>query len=234
MADDDSLKTLSAQPECRVAWGIVSKGESRLPASIAIIAAIALYWALPERYTIGPTWLMPTLELSILLPLTLSSPRRVAHEGRFQQTLAIAMIAIVNVANLASLVSLIYMLLYHGRQVTGPELVFSSLEIWLTNVIVFALWYWEIDRGGPDQRTHNNHSSPDFLFPQMSTPGCSKIDWTPHFVDYLFIAFTNATAFSPTDAMPLTITAKMLMLAQSVISLVTVILVAARAVNILS
>jgi len=104
----------------------------------------------------------------------------------------------------------------------------------LTNVIVFALWYWEIDRGGPDQRALKNHTAPDFLFPQMSTPGCSKPEWAPRFVDYLYIAFTNATAFSPTDAMPLSATAKMLMLAQSIISLVTVTLVAARAVNILS
>jgi uncharacterized membrane protein len=90
-----------------------------------------------------------------------------------------------------------------------------------------------MDRGGPDQRLLENHSAPDFLFPQMSTPGCSKPDWTPSFIDYLYLAFTNATAFSPTDAMPLTSVAKALMLSQSVVSLVTITLVAARAVNIL-
>jgi uncharacterized membrane protein len=234
MLEDESAKVLMEKPEYRMAWGVVSPGESRWPASIAILVAIALYWALPERYTIGPSWLLPILELCVLLPLSLSAPRRVAHEGQLQQALAIAMIAIVNVANLASLVLLINMLLYHGKQVSGPELLFSSMGIWLTNVIVFALWYWEIDRGGPDQRAHENHATPDFLFPQMSTPGCSRLNWTPAFIDYLYLAFTNATAFSPTDAMPLTYSAKMLMLAQSVVALVTVTLVAARAVNILS
>lgn len=218
----------------RIAWGVKSNGEHRWPASAAILVAMALYLALPARYTMGPPWIIPLLELSILLPLSLTAPRRVAHEGRLQQVSAIAMIAIVNIANLASLILLVHMLLYHGKQVTGPELLYSSLGIWLTNVIVFALWYWEIDRGGPDQRAHENHPSPDFLFPQMSTPGCSRLDWTPLFIDYLYLAFTNATAFSPTDAMPLTPSAKMLMLAQSAISLITVTLVAARAVNILS
>jgi uncharacterized membrane protein len=195
---------------------------------------MALYLALPTRYTIGPPWLMPLLELAVLVPLSISSPRRVAHEGRVQQILATVMIAIVNIANLASLVLLVDRLIYHGRLVTGTELIFSSAGIWLTNVIVFALWYWEVDRGGPDQRAHDEHGAPDFLFPQMSTPGCSELDWAPKFIDYLYLAFTNATAFSPTDVMPLTHTAKILMLGQSAISLITITLVAARAVNILS
>ncbi len=217
-----------------LAWGVKSKGEHRWPASVAILVAMALYLVLPDRYTIGPPWLMPLLELSILVPLSITVPRRVAHEGRPQQILAIAMIAIVNVANLASLVLLVNMLLYHGKLVTGPELIYSSLGIWITNVLVFALWYWEIDRGGPDRRAREKRSAPDFLFPQMSTPGCSRIDWAPIFIDYLYVAFTNATAFSPTDVMPLTPLAKMLMLVQSAISLLTITLVAARAVNILS
>jgi len=218
----------------RLAWGVPSKAESRWPASAAIAVAIILYLTLPERYTAGPSWLMPALELAILVPLTLKSPYRVAREGRLEQALAVALIAIVNVHNLASLVLLVDRLLYHGSKVTGPELLWSSLGIWLTNVIVYALWYWEIDRGGPHQRVHENHSAPDFLFPQMNTPGCSKPDWTPGFVDYVYLAFTNATAFSPTDAMPLTPVAKALMLSQSVVSLVTISFVAARAVNILN
>ena len=229
--DNDRLKD---DPDYLIAWGVASKGEHRWPASLAIVVAMSLYLALPNRYTIGPAWLMPLLELAILVPLSISTPRRVAHEGRLQQILAVVMIAIVNVANLASLVLLVRTLIYHGGQVTGTELIFSSLGIWLTNVIVFSLWYWEIDRGGPDQRAHEIHSGPDFLFPQMSVPGCSKLDWTPSYIDYLYLAFTNATAFSPTDVMPLTPTAKILMLAQSAISLITITLVAARAVNILS
>jgi len=218
----------------RLAWGVPSKGEHRWPASLAIIAAMALYLTLPHRYTIGARWIMPLLELAILIPLSISSPRREAHEGKLQRLAATVMIAIVNIANFASLVLLVNTLIFHGAQVTGTELIFSSAGIWLTNVLVFALWYWELDRGGPDERAHYKHQAPDFLFPQMSTPGCAELDWSPRFVDYLYVAFTNATAFSPTDVMPLTPTAKALMLSQSAISLITITLVAARAVKILS
>jgi len=234
MVEDDATDLAMSDPAYRVAWGISSRIEHRWPASIAIIAATGLYLSLPERYTIGPTWLVPILELSILLPLSISAPRRIPQEGRLQQILAIVLIAVVNVANLGSLARLVNMLVWHGKELAGSELLFSALRIWLTNVIVFALWYWEIDRGGPDQRAHAKHGCPDFLFPQMSTPGCSRLDWCPGFIDYFYLAFTNATAFSPTDAMPLTPQAKMLMLAQSAISLVTITLVAARAVNILN
>jgi hypothetical protein len=101
-------------------------------------------------------------------------------------------------------------------------------------VIVFGLWYWELDRGGPSARHDPHHREPDFLFPQMATPGSARPDWAPGFLDYLYVSFTNATAFSPTDTMPLTPLAKSLMAVQSAASLLTVALVAARAVNILS
>ena len=234
MAKDIPDKDFKNEPaEVIAAWGVPSKVETRWNASIAIVFAMLLYLLLPERYTLGPSWLMPVLELSVLVPVSFSAPKRVAHEN-FLKTLAIAMIAIVNVANFISLSLLLEMVIYHGKEVSGPELLFSAVEIWLTNVIVFGLWFWEIDRGGPDQRTHLNHSRPDFLFPQMSTPRCTVPDWTPQFLDYLYLAFTNATAFSPTDVLPLTPVAKTLMLGQSIISLVTITLVAARAVNILS
>ena len=109
----------------------------------------------------------------------------------------------------------------------------TAIQIWLTNVIVFGLWYWELDRGGPGARCRENHREPDFLFPQMSTPAAAPPSWAPRFLDYLYVAFTNATAFSPTDTLPLTAWAKVLMAIQSLASLLTVALVAARAVNIL-
>ncbi len=230
-ADDEQCKAASAED---AAWGVASSVEHRWPASVSILLAMSLYLMLPARYTVGPPWLMPALEVAILLPVSISAPQRHAKEGRLSQILATAMIAIVNVANLASLILLIDRLLYHGKLVSGPELIFSSLGIWVTNVIVFALWYWEIDRGGPDQRTKKDHEAPDFLFPQMTTPGCAPPNWTPKFEDYMYLAFTNATAFSPTDVMPLTSTAKALMLSQAAISLITITLVAARAVNILN
>lgn len=230
----DQTEEISSDISAKLAWGVPSRAESRYPASVAVCIAILIYILLPERYTLGPNWLIPFLELSILVPLTVGAPRRVRNEGKIRQALAIVTIAVVNIANIVSLVLLLRMLIFHGKQVSGQELLFSSLAIWITNVVVFALWYWELDRGGPDQRTHPDHRNPDFLFPQMATPGCANSAWTPSFLDYLYVSFTNATAFSPTDVMPLTSTAKMLMLAESTTSLVSITLVAARAVNILS
>lgn len=143
-----------------------------------------------------------------------------------------ALIALITVANVVSLTELIHALLY--RSVGGGRfLVYASVPIWLTNVIVFGLWYWELDRGGPAARQQSHHRQPDFLFPQMSTPG-SAPGWVPDFLDYLYTSFTNATAFSPTDTMPLTAWAKLLMMLQSLASLVTVAVVISRAVNILN
>jgi len=189
---------------------------------------------LPGKFTLGPTWLMPLLELIILIPLTVVAPRRLPNENRLKQGMAIASIAIVNVANFASLYLLIRTLLYNGKSVEGTQLLYSSLAIWATNIIVFGLWYWEIDRGGPDDRLEADHGPPDFLYPQMTAPGCTYEGWSPRFLDYLYVAFTNATAFSPTDTMPLTPMAKVLMMLQSSCSLATIAIVASRAVNILS
>jgi uncharacterized membrane protein len=146
--------------------------------------------------------------------------------------IGISLVALITVANVVSLAELLHALLY-GSKAGGRPLVYASVPIWLTNVIVFGLWYWELDRGGPATRQLIRHRGPDFLFPQMSTPGCSP-GWTPSFLDYLYTSFTNATAFSPTDTMPLTDWAKLLMMLQSLASLVTVAVVVSRAVNILS
>lgn len=204
-----------------------------MPASLAVLLAAGLNFILPGRFTLGPNWLMPVLELLILIPLTLVAPRRLPHENRFQQWMAVASIAVVNVANFASLFLLIRTLIFNAKSVDGEQLLYSSVVIWATNIIVFGLWYWEIDRGGPDDRLREDHSAPDFLYPQMISPGCTTEDWEPLFIDYLYVAFTNATAFSPTDTMPLTPVAKILMMLQAVCSLATIAIVASRAVNIL-
>jgi uncharacterized membrane protein len=227
------------------AWGTPAHGEPRWPASLAILAALALYITLDVRFQLpfGPPalrpierWLTPALEMALLVPLSLRAPRRHPNEPKWARIAAVALIAVVNLSNVISLALLVNGLL-HGSSDLGPNpgsvLFFSAINIWLTNVIVFALWYWELDRGGPDERSSPQHREPDFLFPQMSTPGCAPQGWRPHFVDYLYVSFTNATAFSPTDTMPLTRWAKLLMLAQSLASLLTIAMVAARAVNIL-
>jgi len=220
-------------PKQAKAWGVAAKSEPRWPASLAVLIAAALNFELPARYTMGPSWLEGALVIVILIPLTLAAPRRLPEERRWQQFLAVALIAVVNLFNVSSLVLLIHELVTDAKSITGSHLLVSALVIWVTNIIVFALWYWELDRGGPDARLKSSHGAPDFLFPQMITPGCTESDWTPSFLDYVYVAFTNSTAFSPTDTYPLTPWAKALMTLQAVVSLIAIAIVASRAVNIL-
>ncbi|HET9059909.1 MAG TPA: hypothetical protein VFN61_08310 [Acidimicrobiales bacterium] len=215
------------------AWGVRSTHEPRWPAVVAVGAAMALQWVLPDTVItgLGPRWFIPSLEGAFALALLAASPDHSKQNARLRMA-SIAMIGIVNVANLVSLGELVVRLVNGTTHAAGRALVFASLPIWLTNVIVFGLWYWELDRGGPAARLRAEHRAPDFLFPQMSTAG-AKPGWAPNFVDYLYTSFTNATAFSPTDTMPLTTWAKLLMMLQSFASLVTVALVFSRAINIL-
>jgi uncharacterized membrane protein len=224
---------MSITKENKPAWGVVARTEARWPATLAVIAAIVLYLTLPNRYVFGPRLALPILEAVLIIPLSLAAPNRTINETRWQRWAAIALIAIMNVATVGSLALLIDRLL-HGGKLVGSNILFGAFEIWLTNIIVFALWYWELDRGGPDERSMPSHRQPDFLFPQMINPECTVAHWSPGFLDYLYVAYTNATAFSPTDTLPLTPMAKTLMMIQSLASLVTVVLVAARAVNILT
>jgi hypothetical protein len=206
--------------------------EPRWPASLAVTAALLLYMTLPGKLTIGPGWVIPALEGALLIPLTVRAPYRHREEVRLVRSASLLLIALVNLANVASLALLVHVVLT-GGVVTGRQLVFSGIQIWLTLILVFALWYWEVDRGGPTIRGHADQRSPDFLFPQMATHELGQTDWMPGFVDYLYLSFTNATAFSPTDTMPLTSRAKVLMLIEALASITTVVMVAGRAVNIL-
>ncbi len=218
----------------RVAWGLPSASEHRWPASLAVVAAIVLQVVLPNRViqVLGPRWLLPALEGALLLALVIANPGRIDRESSALRAMSLALIAVITAANIIAIGELVDALLEH-TQAAGRTLVYASIPIWLTNVIVFGLWYWEIDRGGPAARRRPNHRRPDFLFPQMSNPG-SAPGWTPDYLDYLYTSFTNATAFSPTDTMPLTAWAKLLMMVQSLASLLLVALVVSRAVNILN
>jgi len=173
---------------------------------------------------------------SFLIPLFISAPRRHKNEQSWQRLLAILVIVVINIYNIFSLGILIDVLThphkYHA--LNGEQLLITAAQIWLTNVIVFGLWYWELDRGGPAARCKTHHRYPDFLYPQMVTPEATSEHWVPKFIDYLYVSFTNATAFSPTDTMPLTHWAKLLMMIQALASFVTVALIAARAINILA
>lgn len=207
--------------------------EATWEATLAIIIALLLQLALPDNLVLGPRWVLPVMEAALLAPLLLTAPRRHSLESKWARRLAISLIALINVANVASLALLAYYLVSGGKA-QGKALILYAIAIWLTNVILFSLWYWEVDRGGPGARTHAVQRHPDFLFPQMTKPELAPRGWRPRFLDYAYVSLTNAAAFSPTDTMPLTPLAKGLMGVQSIASLVTVALVAARAVNILS
>jgi hypothetical protein len=214
-------------------WGERAKSEPRWPATLAVSAAVALYFALPDKLItgLGPRWLVPALEGVLGAALLIANPR-LSRESRRLRPLAISLIALVNLANVVTLGELVHELL--AVHVHGRDLIYASVPVWVTNVLVFALWYWELDRGGPVARLETTRRQPDFLFPQMTAPDATVPDWSPGFIDYLFTSFTNATAFSPTDTMPLTPWAKILMMIQSLASLLTVALVVSRAVNILN
>jgi uncharacterized membrane protein len=202
------------------------------PAQVTVLAAIALQFVLPDRLTVGPVWLIPGLEGVLLIGLFFATPNMLEFEHPRRRRLALGMIAFVSAGNIYGLVELSKFLL-HTTVVQGPHLLISGIVIWLTNFLIFGLWYWELDRGGPGKRASGDDLVPDFLFPQMSDDTIEPRDWRPRFIDYLYVSLTNATAFSPTDTMPLTPMAKSIMGVQSLVSLVTLGLIVSRAVNIL-
>lgn len=211
-----------------------ARPEPAWPAALAVIAAILLQVTLPGRLTVGPTWLLPTLEGLLLLGITAVARPMIEADHPRRRYAALAMVGFVSAANVVSLGLLTHNLL-HKHVANGHELIISGMVIWLTNVLIFGLWYWELDRGGPGRRALGQAEAPDFLFSQMGDAlPYSPDDWAPNFVDYLYLSLTGATAFSPTDVLPLSNQAKILMGVQGVISLVTLGLVISRAVNILT
>ena len=209
------------------------EGESRWPAAIAVVVAIVLQLRLPENLSLGPTYMVPILAVVLLVPLIVFNPHRFTPRSRDLRVVSIALIAAMNVGNVSSL-ALLLRRLVNGTKVDGRSLMLSAVEIWLTSVIIFGLWLWEIDRGGPIARSRGETGDPDLLFAQMSDPSLTSRPWTPTFIDYLYVSLTNSTAFSPTDTLPLRTRTKMLMGVQSMASLATIAVLGARAVNILN
>ena len=215
------------------AWLRVTRGESRWPVAGAMVVAIALQLALPDRLTLVSRWMLPSLEAALLLALIAANPTRLNRESTTLRIGSLTLTALVSLANAwAAVVLATDLVAGRAGEEAGP-LLSTGAAVWLTNIIAFALWYWQFDRGGPAARAHARRKIPDFVFVQMQSPEMAHPDWEPAFVDYLYLSFTNATAFSPTDVMPLSRWAKLTMLVQSLVSLVTVALVIARAVNIL-
>lgn len=237
MSEPHHRNATSYIPGRPAASRLVTKLDSWSPywaPQLVVAAALALDFVLPPKLTIGPSWLLPGVEALLLLGLVTASPHSNVRRSPLRRRVAIGLIALVSAVNLVSLVLLVHYLLLGGRE-TGRSLIYSGIALWVTNVLLFGLWYYELDRGGPVARAEKEADYADFLFPQMSSEGAahSPPDWSPRLVDYLYTSFTNATAFSPTDTMPLTPTAKWLMAVQALAALLTIGLVVARAVNIL-
>jgi len=208
--------------------------EPRWPVVLAILAAILMVVLLPERVVLFPVWFPYVIGIALILPMVavgLSAEK--ARWLRVERTIMLLFIVAMGVGTLANVASLIRAIVRRSGEVGGLQLFASSIVVWVSNVLIFSLLYWRIDRGGPEARANNAGTRPDWLFPQAGAPEDAPPDWRPTFVDYLFLGFSTATAFSPTDALPLTSRAKMLMMLESTMSLGTIVVVASRAINIL-
>ena len=200
--------------------------EPRWPAILALIAVVGVRFALPSALSVGPDWVMAFVVGVLLIPAVV-----LHHQGRHRsnQILGYVLLSIVTADMIASLTLLIARLPAHREQ--PRELLVAAAGLWTSNILVFASWYWRLDAGGPNARDRRqHHETGAFLFPQMQM---RMRGWKPGFVDYLFLAFNTSTAFSPTDVPVLSRWAKLMMMVQSSISLGAVVVLGARAVNIL-
>ncbi|HET9080499.1 MAG TPA: hypothetical protein VFO01_08280 [Trebonia sp.] len=217
------------------AWRRKTKGELRWPVTVTTAAGIALQVAVPDKLVlVSPSWIFPAVQGALLLVLVSANPHRIDRQSKMLRWLSLVLAAMLSLANGWSVAWLAIGITRGTMGQTPGPLLITGAVIWVTNMIAFALWYWEFDRGGPVARALNlKDRYPDFQYPQMiSPPEMVPPDWEPAFLDYFYLAFTNATAFSPTDVMPLSRWAKVAMTVQSTISVVTVALVVSRAVNI--
>ncbi|GAA2087820.1 hypothetical protein GCM10009759_09520 [Kitasatospora saccharophila] len=220
------------------------RGEARLPAVIATLAAILLYLVLPEQLLFVPRFVLPALEVLLLVPLIAVNPRRMTRQNRLSRIGSLTLVALIGLSNLVSL-GLLVNAMVTDRADDGGSLLLAALQVWATGIIVFGLAFWELDRGGPVVRTQADRAElplADFRFSQdenhdaveeVADGSARSSDWVPTLMDYLYVSVTNSTAFSPTDTMPLSTRAKALMAVESIAALITSLLVIAHAVGLL-
>lgn len=209
--------------------------EPRWPVLTVIVAAVVVISALPDRIRLFPIGVGALAAIAVVLPtiaVELTGGR--VRWLRAERTITLLFCLLVGVGLIASLVNLVRAIVFGSAEVSGLQLLASSAAVWVSNVLAFSLLYWQMDRGGPESRVNHVGRMPDWLFPQEGAPRDDvPVDWRPKFVDYLFLAYSTATAFSATDAPPLTSRAKLLMMLESTISLVTMVVTASRAINVL-
>ena len=199
----------------------------------AVLVAVVLQSTAPENGRLVLWWIVPAIELLLLAAAMIRDPGRIDKRGPGSRRATIALAAVMTIATVAGVIVLIVDILDTNLIVTANSILGRGAALWVTNIIAFSLWYWLFDRGGPAERAAGSGIAPSFAFPENATPELVGEGWWPRYHDYLYLAFTNATAFSPTDTLPLQAWAKMAMLAESVLSFLTAIMVIARAINVL-
>ena len=213
--------------------------EHRLPVLIAVLVNLVLILFIPEQVQLLPSWVVPVLCVLLLTPLIAFNPRRLTRQSTWSRWFSVALAIVLTTSNQVTVVLTISQLL--NGHAKGSAVLLTALQVWVSNIIAFALVYWELDRGGPVARRQEqlwSTADPDFRFPQNDKAGNDKASndstWRPAYLDYLYVALTNMMAFSPTDTMPLTVRAKLLMGYQSLAGFILLALVISRAVNILN
>jgi hypothetical protein len=211
------------------------RGESRWPPTLVLLVAIAVPLLLPDRFSLWPKWIGPASLVLLLVAHMIADPGRIDRQSSAARAIGIGLMAVLVVGATTQAVVLMVELVDGNKALNNADALLSSgALVWLNTIIAFTFVYWEIDGGGPAARAHRTAKYPHLAFPEHTSPALAPPDWRPLFVDYLYLGLTNATAFSPTDVMPLRHWAKLTMGAQALISLIILGLVVARAVNILT
>ena len=211
------------------------RGEQWWPVALAIVAVVGLHVILPSRYRVQPVWVLPVVLLTLLAVMIVGDPGRIDRQKTWLRVLMGAIIALLTVANLLAAIRLVVDILTNNKLYAnnpGGELAAGGV-IWVTSVIAFGLWYWDLDRGGAAARAHHPDRNPAFIFPEMQLTDFVPPGWVPKFLDYLFLSFWTSTAFSPSDTIAIRPWAKALMLFEAAASLGLGALVISRAINIL-
>ncbi len=211
------------------------RGEHWWPVAAAIVVVAGLHVALPARYRVQPVWVIPAVQVTLLAILIVGDPGRIDRQKAWLRIVTGLVIVVITLANLAAAIRLVVDILTNNKLYAnnaGALLAVGGV-IWVTNIVAFALWYWDLDRGGAAARANQSPRAPAFVFPEMQNPDYVPTTWVPRFIDYLFLGFWTATAVSPTDTAAIKPWAKLLMMIEAAASIALFALVLARAINIL-